>query len=75
MPPSLTTRRLLLSLRAFGKSWSKGRVCYWCGKSGHYIAKCPYASDSDRDNDNKGKKEMEKKKYYHKMGGETHMGK
>jgi hypothetical protein len=41
------------------------RVCYRCGKSGHYIAKCPYASDSDRD-DNKKRK---------KKGGEKHMGK
>jgi hypothetical protein len=24
------------------------RVCYRCGKSGHFIAKCPYTSDSDR---------------------------
>jgi hypothetical protein len=23
------------------------RVCYRCGKSGHFIAKCPYTSDSD----------------------------
>jgi hypothetical protein len=50
------------------------RVCYRCGKSGHFIAKCPYASDSDRDNDKKGKKKMEKKKYYKKKGGEAHMG-
>jgi hypothetical protein len=35
------------------------RVCYRCGKSGHYIAKCPYASGSDRDDDKKGKKKME----------------
>jgi hypothetical protein len=48
------------------------RVCYRCGKSGHFIAKCPYTSDSDRD-DKKGKKKMEKKKYY-KKGGEAHMG-
>jgi hypothetical protein len=55
------------------KSHSK-RVCYRCGKSGHYIAKCPYASDSDRDEDKKGKKKMEKKKYYHKnKGGEAHV--
>jgi hypothetical protein len=55
------------------KSHSK-RVCYRCGKSGHYIAKCPYASDSDRDEDKKGKKKMEKKKYYHKKkGGEPHV--
>jgi hypothetical protein len=49
------------------------RVCYRCGKSGHFIAKCPYASDSDRDDDKKGKK-MEKKRYYKKKGGEAHMG-
>jgi hypothetical protein len=45
------------------------RVCYRCGKSGNFIAKCPYTSDSDRDEDKKGKK-----KYYKKKGGETHMG-
>jgi hypothetical protein len=50
------------------------RVCYRCGKSGHFIAKCPYTSDSDRDNDKKGKKKMEKKRYYKKKGGEAHMG-
>jgi hypothetical protein len=38
------------------------RVCYRCGKSGHFIAKCPYASDSDRDEDKKPKKKMEKKR-------------
>jgi hypothetical protein len=50
------------------------RVCYRCGKSGHFIAKCLYTSDRDRDNDNKGKKKMEKKRYYKKKGGEVHMG-
>jgi hypothetical protein len=50
------------------------RVCYRCGKSGHFIAKCPYTSESDRDNDKKGKKKMEKKRYYKKKGGEAHMG-
>jgi hypothetical protein len=50
------------------------RVCYRCGKSGHFIAKCPYSIDSDRDEDKKGKKKMEKKKYYKKKGGEAHMG-
>jgi hypothetical protein len=52
------------------------RVCYRCGKSGHYIAKCPYASDSDRDDDKKGKKKMKKKKKYYnkKKGGEVHKG-
>jgi hypothetical protein len=51
------------------------RVCYMCGKSDHFIAKCPYTSDSDRDDDKKGKKKMEKKRYYNKKkGGEAHMG-
>jgi hypothetical protein len=50
------------------------RVCYRCGKSVHFIVKCPYTSDSDRDDDKKGKKMMEKKRYYEKKGGEVHMG-
>jgi hypothetical protein len=49
-------------------------VCYRCGKSDHFIAKCPYTSDSDRDDNKKGKKKMEKKRYYKKKGGEAHMG-
>jgi hypothetical protein len=48
------------------------RVCYWCGKSGHFIGKYPYSSESDRDENKKGKKKMEK--YYKKKGGEAHMG-
>jgi hypothetical protein len=55
------------------KSRSK-RVCYRCGKSGHFIVKCPYTGDSDRDEDKKGKKKMEKKRYYKKKGGEAHIG-
>jgi hypothetical protein len=50
------------------------RVCYRCGKSSHFIAKCPYTSDSDTDDDKKGKKKMEKKKHYKKKGSEAHMG-
>jgi transposase InsO family protein len=46
------------------KSRSK-KVCYKCGKPGHFIAKCPLSSDSDRDNDKKGKR-REKKRYYKK---------
>ena len=49
------------------------RVCYKCGKPGHFIAKCPMSSESDRDDDKKGKKKMEKKRYYNKKGGEAHM--
>jgi hypothetical protein len=55
------------------KSRSK-RVCYRCGKSGHFIDKCPYTSDSDRDDDKKGKNKIEKKRYYNKKGGKAHMG-
>jgi hypothetical protein len=85
MPPSLTTTKWLLSLSEGlqtllqeevkdHKPCSK-RVCNLCGKSDHYIAKCPYTSDSDRDDDKKGKKKMEKKKYYNKKkGGEAHIG-
>jgi hypothetical protein len=50
------------------------RVCYRCGKSSHFIAKCPYSSESGRDEDKKGKKKMDKNKYYKKKGGEAHMG-
>jgi hypothetical protein len=53
------------------KSCSK-KVCYRCGKSGHFIAKCPLSSGSDRDNDKKGKKK-EKKRYYKKKGGDAHI--
>jgi hypothetical protein len=48
------------------------RVCYKCGKPGHFIAKCPMSSESDRDDDKKGKKK-EKKRYYKKKGGDAHI--
>jgi hypothetical protein len=43
------------------------KVCYKCGKPGHFIAKCPLSSDSDRGDDKKGKMN-EKKRYYKKKG-------
>jgi hypothetical protein len=53
------------------KSRSK-KVCYRCGKSSHFIAKCPISRGSDRDDDKKGKKK-EKKRYYKKKGGDAHI--
>jgi hypothetical protein len=53
------------------KSHSK-KVCYRCGKSGHFIAKCPISSESDRDDD-KNRKKMEKKMYYKMKGGDAHI--
>jgi ubiquinone biosynthesis protein UbiJ len=48
------------------------RVCYKCGKPGHFIAKCPMSSDSDRGDDKRGKKK-EKKRYYKKKGDDAHV--
>jgi hypothetical protein len=47
------------------------KVCYKCGKPGHFIAKCPLSSDSDRENDKRGKRK-ENKKYY-KKGVNAHV--
>jgi hypothetical protein len=48
------------------------RVCYKCGKPGHFIVKCPMSSDSDRGDDKRGKKK-EKNRYYKKKGGDAHV--
>jgi hypothetical protein len=48
------------------------KVCYKCGKPGHFIAKCPISSDSDRGDDKKGRRK-ENKKYYKKKGGDAHV--
>jgi hypothetical protein len=48
------------------------KVCYKCGKPGHFIAKCPMSSDSDRGDDKKGKR-RKKKRYYKKKGGDAHV--
>src|SRR5690242_16994023 len=48
------------------------KVCYKCGKPGHFIAKCPLSSDSDRGDDKKGRRK-EKKRYYKKKGDNAHV--
>jgi hypothetical protein len=48
------------------------KVCYKCGKPGHFIGKCPLSSDSDRGDDKKGKR-REKKRYHKKKGGDAHV--
>jgi hypothetical protein len=48
------------------------KVCYKCGKPGHFIAKCPLSSDSDRGDDKKGKR-RERKRYHKKKGGDAHV--
>jgi hypothetical protein len=48
------------------------KVCYKCGKPGHFIAKCPLSSNSDRGDDKKGKKK-EKKRYYKKKDDDAHV--
>jgi hypothetical protein len=47
------------------------KVCYKCGKPGHFIAKSPISSDSDRGDDKKGRRK-EKKRYY-KKGGDAYV--
>src|SRR5690348_14686399 len=46
------------------------KVCYKCGKPGHFTAKCPISSD--RGDDKKGRSK-EKKKYYKKKGDDAHV--
>jgi hypothetical protein len=47
------------------------KVCYKCGKPGHFIAKCPLSSDSERGDDKKGRRK--EKKYYKKKGVDAHV--
>jgi hypothetical protein len=65
-------RQILKQRRGEDYKTRSKRVCYRCGKSGHFIAKCPISSESDRDKNKKGKKK-EKKRYYKKKGGDAHV--
>jgi hypothetical protein len=65
-------RQILKQMRGKDYKSRSKKVCYKCGKPGHFIAKCPLSSDSDRDNDKKGKR-REKKRYHKKRGGDVHV--
>jgi hypothetical protein len=65
-------RQILKQRRGKNYNSHSKKVCYRCGKSDHFIAKCPISSDSDRDNDKKGKKK-EKTRYNNKKGGDAHV--
>jgi hypothetical protein len=65
-------RQILKQRRGKDYKPRSNKVCYKCGKPGHFIAKCPLSSDSDRGDDKKGKR-REKKMYYKKKGGDAHV--
>jgi hypothetical protein len=65
-------RQILKKRRGKDYMPHSNKVCYKCGKPGHFIAKCPLSSDSDRGDDKKGKR-REKKRYYKKKGGDAHV--
>jgi hypothetical protein len=44
------------------------RVCYKCGKPGHFIAKCPMSSDSDRGDNKRGEEEEEEEEILQEEG-------
>jgi hypothetical protein len=65
-------RQILNQRRGKDYKPRSNKVCYKCGKPGHFIAKCPLSSDSDRGDDKKGKR-REKKRYCKKKGGDAHV--
>jgi hypothetical protein len=67
-----SSRQILKQRRGKDYKPHSQRVCYKCGKPGHFIAKCPMSIESDRDDDKKGMKK-EKKRHYKKKGGDAHV--
>jgi hypothetical protein len=65
-------RQILKQMRGKDYKFCSKKVCYRCGKSGHFIAKCPISSESGWDEDKKGNKK-EKKRYYKKKGCDAHI--
>jgi hypothetical protein len=65
-------RQILKQRRGKDNKPRSKKVCYKCGKPGHFIAKCPLSSDSDRGDNKKGRRK-EKKIYYKKKGGDAHV--
>jgi hypothetical protein len=63
-------RQILKQRRGKDHKPRSKKVCYKCGKPGHFIAKCPISSD--RGEDKKGRRK-EKKMYYKKKGGDAHV--
>jgi hypothetical protein len=78
----LDNREMALIIKSFrqilkqrtGKDYKprSKKVCYKCGKPGHFIAKCTISSDSDKGEDKKGRRK-EKKKYYKNKGDDAHV--
>jgi hypothetical protein len=64
-------RQILKQRRGKDYKLRSKKVCYKCGKPGHFIAKCPMSSDSDRGDDKNWRRK--KKKYYQKKGDDAHV--
>jgi hypothetical protein len=64
-------RQILKQRRGKDYNPRSKKVCYKCGKPGHFVAKCPMSSDSDRGDDKKGRRK--EKKYYKKKDGDAHI--
>jgi hypothetical protein len=74
---TLVIKRFKTTLKGGKEYPNKNRLkgkhsCFKCGKSGHFIAQCPY---NENDQGQKKKWKKEKKKNYRKAKGEAHIGK